>query len=334
MAKKLPKLLVTGGAGFIGSEFVRQAVAQGYPVSVLDKITYAGDLARLAEGKGQFAFYKADLCDEKKVAAVFKKVKPQIVVHFAAETHVDRSILDAYAATNTNVLGTQILIEASRRSQVERFIHISTDEVYGDIAQGQFHETTPLNPSSPYSAAKAAADLMIKAYVRTYRFPAVIIRPSNNYGPWQYPEKFMPVIIYKAMKNEKIPVYAQGLNVREWLYVADCARGVLTVMERGRLGEVYNIGSGNEQTNINVVNKVLEIMQKPKSLIEFVQDRPGHDLRYSLNYSKLQEELGWKPAVDFEAGVRQTIAAYKEHQDWLEEKVKYLRSYWKKVYKK
>ena len=206
MAKKLPKLLVTGGAGFIGSEFVRQAVAQGYPVSVLDKITYAGDLARLADVKGQFAFYKADLCDEKKVAAVFKKVKPQIVVHFAAETHVDRSILDAYAATNTNVLGTQILIEASRRSQVERFIHISTDEVYGDIAQGQFHETTPLNPSSPYSAAKAAADLMIKAYVRTYRFPAVIIRPSNNYGPWQYPEKFMPVIIYKNMKNEKIPV--------------------------------------------------------------------------------------------------------------------------------
>ncbi len=334
MSKKSPKLLVTGGAGFIGSEFVRQVLAQGYQVSIFDKITYAGDLERLKKVKGKFDFHKIDVCDEKKVNAALKKIKPRIVVHFAAETHVDRSILDAQLAARTNVLGTQTLVEASRQASVQRFIHISTDEVYGEIEQGQFTEATPLNPSSPYSAAKAAGDLMVKAYARTYQFPAIIIRPSNNYGPWQYPEKFMPVIIYKAMQNEKIPVYGRGLNVREWLYVADCARGILTIMEKGKLGEIYNLGSGHEQTNIDVVNKVLEIMQKPKSLIEFVQDRPGHDLRYSLNYSKLQNELGWHPQVDFESGVRKTIESYRKNKDWLEGKVKYLRSYWEKVYKR
>lgn len=328
------KVLVTGGAGFIGSEFVHQALAAGYQVMVVDKITYAGDLARLKDVQGRFDFHKVDICDGKKILEIFKRGKPGSVVHLAAETHVDRSILEAEEATRTNLLGTQTLVEAARKAGIEKFIHISTDEVYGEIEKGQFYEASPLNPSSPYSAAKAAADLLIKAYVRTYQFPAMIVRPSNNYGPWQYPEKFMPVIIYKALRNQKIPVYGRGENVREWLHVSDCARGILEIMERGRLGEVYNLGSGNEKRNIDVVYTVLTILSKPKTLVEFVQDRPGHDFRYSLNFVKVQRELGWQPQVDFPTGVRQTIDSYVKNFTWLQQKVSRLRDYWKKVYKK
>ena len=328
------KILATGAAGFIGSEFLRQAVRLGFKIAVVDKLTYAGDLARLADLKGKFTFVKADICNSKKIPEVFTKVKPDIVVHFAAETHVDRSILDTFSATRTNMVGTQNLIETAKKNRIEKFIHISTDEVYGDIHQGQFTENSPINPSSPYSASKAAADVLLRAYIRTYKFPAIIVRPSNNYGPWQYPEKFMPVIIYKAMADQKIPVYGQGLNVREWLYVSDCAAGILKVMENGRLGEVYNLGSGQEYRNIDVVRSVLEILNKPQSLVEFVQDRPGHDFRYSLDFSKLRNELAWEPQVSFPEGVRKTVDFYKQQFAWLEKKVKTLKSYWKKVYKK
>ncbi len=328
------KILATGAAGFIGSEFLRQAVRLGFKIAVVDKLTYAGDLARLADLKGKFTFVKADICNSKKIQEVFTKVKPDIVVHFAAETHVDRSILDTFSATRTNMVGTQNLIETAKKNRIEKFIHISTDEVYGDIHQGQFTENSPINPSSPYSASKAAADVLLRAYIRTYKFPAIIVRPSNNYGPWQYPEKFMPVIIYKAMADQKIPVYGQGLNVREWLYVSDCAAGILKVMENGRLGEVYNLGSGQEYRNIDVVRSVLEILNKPQSLVEFVQDRPGHDFRYSLDFSKLRNELAWEPQVSFPEGVRKTVDFYKQQFAWLEKKVKTLKSYWKKVYKK
>jgi len=328
------RLVVTGGAGFIGSEFVRQAIGRGYDVVVIDKLTYAGDLERLKDVKRQFDFYKIDITDFKKLLRVFKKLKPKIVVNFAAETHVDRSILDAAAYIRTNVVGTQSLAQTARQVGVKRFIHISTDEVYGEIERGQFDETAPLNPSSPYSAGKAAADLLIQAYRRTYQFPVIIVRPSNNYGPWQYPEKFMPVVIYKAMKKQKIPVYAQGLNVREWLYVSDCAQGIMAVMEKGRIGEIYNIGSGLEVKNIDVVNHVLKVLDKPKGLIQFIQDRPGHDFRYSLNFAKIQKELGWQPKVSFEEGIRRTIVHYQIHKSWLEKKVAYLRPYWKKVYRK
>lgn len=328
------KILVTGGCGFIGSEFVRQLVRRGYRVGVMDKLTYAGDLARLRRVEGKYTFYKADICHSQSVDTVFRRFKPQVVAHFAAETHVDRSILYAQTAVSTNLLGTQTVIDASRKYDVQKFVHISTDEVYGEIKKGYFSEATPLNPSSPYSAGKAAADLLIKAYTRTYKFPAVIIRPSNNYGPWQYPEKFMPVIIYKALKGEKVPVYAKGLNVREWLYVSDCAAGVLAVMNKGRVGEVYNIGSGNEQRNIDVVKKVLAFLGKDHSLIEYVQDRPGHDIRYSLDFKKIKSEIGWKPKVGFEEGVVKTVEFYKENMKWLEKKAVRLKSYWKKVYKK
>ncbi len=334
MRSKLSRILVTGGAGFIGSEFVRQAVAVGFRVVVVDSLTYAGDLERLREVKTKFDFAKVDVIDKKKMAAVFKKFKPSAVVHFAAETHVDRSILDARDALKTNVLGTQTLIDLVRACGVERFVHISTDEVYGDIETGHFYETTPLNPSSPYSAAKAAADLLIKSYARTYQFPAIIVRPSNNYGPWQYPEKFVPVVIYKALKNQKVPVYGNGLNVREWLYVSDCAAAILEVLKKGKTGGIYNIGSGQERTNILVVEMLLEILKKPKSLIEFVKDRPGHDVRYALNSDKIRRELKWMPVVQFNDGMKKTVEHYQAHRKWLERKVSFLKTYWKKVYKK
>lgn len=328
------KILVTGGAGFIGSEFIRQGINRGAKLIVLDSLTYAGDLERLKEVKGKFDFCQVDIADVKKLAGVVRRIKPSIIVNFAAETHVDRSILDAETAVRTNVMGTQALVEAAKNVGVKRFIHISTDEVYGDIERGQFHETTPLNPSSPYSAGKAAGDLLIRAYSRTYEFPAIIIRPSNNYGPWQYPEKFMPVMIYKIMRGEKIPVYGKGINVREWLYVGDCARGVWDVLRKGKIGEIYNIGSGSEHRNIDVVKKVLKMMDKGDDLIEFVKDRPGHDIRYSLDFAKIRREIGWEPQVSFEDGVEKTIRFYRNHFDWLEKKVKYLRAFWKKVYAK
>ena len=277
MRIKSARILVTGGAGFIGSEFVRQAIVGGFKVFIVDSLTYAGDLERLKTFKGKFGFLKADINDGKKVTAVMKKFKPWAVVHFAAETHVDRSILDGRDALRTNVVGTQTMIESARACGIERFIHVSTDEVYGEIETGHFYETTPLNPSSPYSAAKAAGDLLIKSYARTYQFPAIIVRPSNNYGPWQYPEKFVPVIIYKALKNQKIPVYGRGLNVREWLYVSDCASAILTVLKKGKIGEVYNIGSGYERTNILVVETLLEMLGKPKNLVGLLRLRGQHE---------------------------------------------------------
>ena len=330
----MKRFLLTGGAGFIGSEFVRQAIADGFKVFIVDALTYAGDLERLKTFKGKFGFLKADINDGKKVTAVMKKFKPWAVVHFAAETHVDRSILDGRDALRTNVVGTQTMIESARACGIERFIHVSTDEVYGEIETGHFYETTPLNPSSPYSAAKAAGDLLIKSYARTYQFPAIIVRPSNNYGPWQYPEKFVPVIIYKALKNQKIPVYGRGLNVREWLYVSDCASAILTVLKKGKIGEVYNIGSGYERTNILVVETLLEMLGKPKNLVEYVKDRPGHDVRYALNFDKIRRELGWAPQISFQDGMLKTVEHYKSNLKWLNKKVFDLQSYWKKVYKK
>lgn len=327
------KLLITGGASFIGSEFARQVVKSGYRPIIIDKLTYAGDLARLAEVKANLKFYKQDICDSKAIEKIFREEKPSQVVHFAAESHVDRSILGSDEFIRTNICGTQVLLDCAKKQGIERFVHISTDEVYGDIIKGQFYEDTPLNPSSPYSASKASADLLVKSYMRTFKFPAIIIRPSNNYGPWQYPEKFIPVIIYKALKNEKIPVYAKGLNVREWLFVSDCSQAVLAILKKGVIGEIYNVGSGQEKRNIDVVKAMLQLLKKPASLIEFVQDRPGHDLRYSLNCAKIKKDLHWQAHTSFENGIRRTVDWYKDNFDWLETRVKYLLSYWQKVYK-
>jgi dTDP-glucose 4,6-dehydratase len=325
MRKRIPKILVTGGAGFIGSAFVRSVIArreapkqsQCPEVAVVDNLTYAGDLKRLDEVKVKFKFYKADICDKKKIETVFAKEKPQVVVHFAAESHVDRSINDATPFIETNIKGTQILLDASRKYKVSKFVFISTDEVYGEIAQGKFSEDSPFKPNSPYAASKAAADLLVQSYIRTYKFPAIIIRPSNNYGPWQYPEKLIPLAILRILEGGKIPVYGKGQNVREWLYVDDCARGILAIMNKGKIGAVYNLGGACESKNIDTVKLLLKILGVKQDRLAFVKDRLGHDIRYSLNSKKVAEEIGWKPKIKLKAGLKLTVAWSLKHQSWL-----------------
>ncbi len=320
MRKELSKILVTGGAGFIGSAFVRAAVKKGYRVIVVDKLTYAGDIKRLEAVKGKYKFYKTDICNQDKIEQIFEKEKPDCVVNFAAETHVDRSIKSAKEFIETNVVGAEVLLCAARESRIKKFIHLSTDEVYGDIEKGEFFEDFPLVPSSPYSASKAAADLLIKSYIRTYNFPAIIVRPSNNYGPWQYPEKLIPRAILTVLKGGKIPVYAKGKNVREWLYVEDCARGILKIMESGRMGEVYNIGSGQEKENIYIVKTLLKAMKADSDGFEFVRDRPGHDIRYKLNSDKLKKEVNWESKVKIDDGLKLTVNWCVKNRRWLEGK--------------
>ncbi len=327
------KLLVTGGAGFIGSEFVRQAVNKGYQVAVVDKLTYAGDLERLKEVEDKIIFYKADITNREFIEHIFKVEKPDMVVHWAAESHVDRSILDASPFIETNVKGTQVLLDVAKESNIKQFINIATDEVYGELGEeGQFYEDTPLIPNSPYSVSKASADMLGRAYYKTYGLPVITVRPSNNYGWWQYPEKLIPVVILKALNDEPIPVYGTGQNVREWLFVSDCAEAVFEIMEKGKEGEIYNVGSGEERRNIEVVKAILSILNKPEDLITFVKDRPGHDFRYSLNTDKIEREIGWKAKVKFEEGIEKTVKWYLDNMDWVEKKLKYLKEYWNKVY--
>jgi dTDP-glucose 4,6-dehydratase len=318
------KILTTGSAGFIGSAFIRLLTSKGISAIVVDNLDYAADLKRLDLAKGKFKFYKADIRDLKKIDTIFKKEKPDAVVNFAAQSHVDRSIKEPFIFTDTNIRGVQVLLETGKKYGLERFVHISTDEVYGDIEHGEFVETTPLNPSSPYSASKASADLLVNSYKRTFNLPAIIVRPSNNYGPWQYPEKLIPLAVLKILRGEKIPVYAQGKNVREWLYVEDSAAGILEILERGKLGEVYNLGSGQEKQNIEVVRAILAILKADESRIEFVKDRPGHDIRYKLNSQKIQREIGWQAKVGFEEGITKTVEWCVANKDWLLGK-------WKKI---
>jgi dTDP-glucose 4,6-dehydratase len=317
----LKKLLITGGAGFIGSEFVRQGVKRGYEIVVVDKLTYAGDLKRIKEVENGITFYRGDIVDREFMEDIFTKEKPEAVIHWAAESHVDRSISDACPFIETNIKGTQVLLEASKNHGIEKFINISTDEVYGDLksvsaGEDKFSETTALNPSSPYSASKAAADMLGRAYFRTYALPVITVRPSNTYGPFQYPEKLIPVIISRVTDNKPAPLYAKGENIREWLYVEDCAIGAYTVLEKGRVGEIYNLGSGQEKSNIDVARKILAFLGKSEHLIEFVPDRPGHDFKYSLNSDKIRSDLGFKARTEFEAGLEKTVRWYMEHEWW------------------
>ncbi|MEW6162045.1 MAG: dTDP-glucose 4,6-dehydratase [Nitrospirota bacterium] len=313
----MKKLLVTGGAGFIGSEFVRQGVKHGYEIVVVDKLTYAGDLRRIKEVEKEITFYRADISNKESLEYIFAKEKPDSVIHWAAESHVDRSIWDASPFLETNVKGAQILLEISKRYRIERFINISTDEVYGELkGRGNFYETSPLNPNSPYSATKASADMLARAYFRTYGVPVITVRPSNTYGPFQYPEKLIPVVISRAIDNKPVPVYAKGKNVREWLYVEDCVSGTYAVLEKGKIGEIYNLGSGQERRNIDVVRRILFILGKSESLIEFVQDRPGHDFRYSLNSEKIKNELGFEAETGFYEGLEKTIRWYVDNEWW------------------
>ncbi|MCI0468506.1 MAG: dTDP-glucose 4,6-dehydratase [Nitrospirae bacterium] len=331
----MKKILVTGGAGFIGSEFVRQGVSNGYRIIVVDGLSYAGDRERLKECKKEITFYNADINNNSRIDAIFKKESPDLVVHWAAESHVDRSIIDAAPFIDTNVKGTLVLLNSAMRYGVERFVNISTDEVYGELGgDGQFYETTPLNPNSPYSTSKASADMLGRAYFRTHGLPVITVRPSNNYGPWQYPEKLIPLVILKAMSNEPVPVYGRGENIREWLYVADCADAVFRIVKNGIAGEAYNIGSGQERRNIDVVKAILKLLGKDEGLIEFIKDRAGHDFRYSLNSDKIRQQLDWQAQVKFEEGIEKTVKWYMDNIKWVNTKLGCLKDYWKGVYKK
>ncbi len=317
-------LLVTGGAGFIGSNFILYQLKK-HPedrIICLDKLTYAGNLETLKDVKDnhKFRFIKADICDKEAVAKAFLEENPDIVINFAAESHVDRSINDTGIFMQTNIIGTQILLDACRKHGI-RFHQISTDEVYGDLPIEEtdlfFSENTNLSPSSPYSASKASADLITLSYYKTYRLPVTITRCSNNYGSHQYPEKLIPLTILSALENKAVPVYGNGRNVRDWIYVEDHCKAVDLVIRNGEAGEIYNIGGGNEKSNIEVVSKILEIMDKPKSLIIYVPDRPGHDRRYAVDYSKIEKELLWQPETDFEYGLEKTVEWYIQNEDWL-----------------
>ena len=316
------KLLVTGGAGFIGSAFVRLLVGSPDPPRIvnLDKLTYAGNLENLqgvAEG-AHYRFVHGDICDAALVDALVTDEKPDAIVHFAAESHVDRSIFSPSPAFETNLRGTFTLLEAARAHQVPRFVHISTDEVYGSLqAPLEATEEFPLNPSSPYSASKAGSDLLARSYFVTYQMPVLITRASNNYGPYQFPEKLIPLMIANALENKPLPVYGDGMQVRDWLYVDDHCRAILTVLRQGREGEIYNIGGNRSLPNLEVVQRLLAATGKPEGLIQYVTDRPGHDRRYALSSEKLTRQTGWRPLVDFEAGLAQTIDWYRANGEWV-----------------
>jgi len=314
------RVLVTGGAGFIGSNFIHYllSLGDGYEVMNYDKLTYAGNLANLEDvaAHPHYEFVRADICNARAVWEAMQGC--DAVVHFAAESHVDRSIFQPNAFARTNVAGTLVLLQVARKLGVRKFVHVSTDEVYGDLPPGQSaKEDWPLRPSSPYAASKAASDLLVGSFVRTYSFPAVITRSSNNYGPYQFPEKFIPLMISNALEDRALPVYGDGLQERDWIHVEDHCRGILAVLERGETGSVYNIGGGNTRKNLDMARLVLGMLGKPESLLSFVQDRPGHDRRYSLDWGRISGALGWQPRIALEEGLKQTVEWYRRNGEWL-----------------
>jgi dTDP-glucose 4,6-dehydratase len=315
------KILVTGGAGFIGSAFVRLVIAEtDYRVVNLDALTYAGNLENLTpvEGNDRYRFVHGDITDTAMVDALVADEKPDAVVHFAAESHVDRSILSPEPVVRTNFNGSFNMLEAAKRNNVARFVHVSTDEVYGSLEPPhEADENYPLNPASPYSASKAGSDLLARSYFITFKLPVLITRASNNYGPYQFPEKLIPLMITRALDGQPLPVYGDGQQVRDWLYVDDHCRGILAVLRKGRDGEIYNIGGNRSLPNLDVVRKLLEATGQPDSLITYVKDRPGHDRRYALSSEKLMSETGWRPVMDFEAGLARTIDWYRTNTAWL-----------------
>jgi dTDP-glucose 4,6-dehydratase len=321
-------LLVTGAAGFIGSSFVRTMLAayDNVRIVVLDKLTYAGNLENLAtvEHNPNYRFFLGDICSRDEVQASIDFARSEFgvpvdaIVHFAAESHVDRSIENSAIFLATNVLGTDVVLNAARQNKIARIVHISTDEVYGSLGPDDaFRETTPLAPNSPYAASKASSDLIARAYHETFGLPVLITRCSNNYGPNQFPEKLIPLMIANALENRELPVYGDGLNVRDWIYVDDHSRGVDFVLRNGRVGEVYNLGGHSERTNIEVVRTLLSLLEKPESLIRYVTDRPGHDRRYAMDTAKIAQELGWSPLVSFEEGLKRTVQWFIANAEWV-----------------
>ena len=320
----MKKILVTGGAGFIGSNFINYILSNRDDVVIvnLDKLTYAGNLQNLTnvEKHPNYSFIKGDIVNDELVSYIFQKYAISHVINFAAESHVDRSILGSEIFFRTNVLGTNVLLENAKRFGVDKFVQISTDEVYGSLGpEGQFEETTPLQPNSPYAASKAAADMMALAFQHTYNVPVVITRCSNNYGPYQFPEKLIPLMILNSLKNKKLPVYGDGLNVRDWIYVIDHNKAVELVLEKGKTGEVYNIGANTEKPNIEIVKLILDQVKKSEDLIEYVKDRPGHDRRYAINSTKIKKELGWQVQHSFEDAIKSTVKWFIENEKWWKE---------------
>ena len=316
-------LLVTGGCGFIGSNFVRQQLETYSDVAIVnvDKLTYAGNLENLAdiENDPRYRFERGDICDREFIDGVLASSSIDAVVNFAAESHVDRSILDSGPFIQTNIVGTQVLLDASRKANISRYLQVSTDEVYGTLGEdGYFTEDTSLAPNSPYSASKTAADLLVRSYFHTYGFPAVTTRCSNNYGPYQFPEKLIPLFISNALKDEALPVYGKGNNVRDWIHVLDHCRGIDAALRNGEPGEVYNFGGNSELQNLELTFKLLDALGKPRTLIRHVEDRAGHDFRYAIDTTRVEHELGWKPQMDFETGLRSTIDWYLANKDWAE----------------
>ncbi|HXZ94977.1 MAG TPA: dTDP-glucose 4,6-dehydratase, partial [Dehalococcoidia bacterium] len=313
------RLLVTGGAGFIGSNFIRH-IRQEHPDwerTNLDKLTYAGNLENLKDIQDQpgYHFVKGDIADRKLVDKLLGQGF-DVIVNFAAESHVDRSILDASPFIETNVKGTQVLLEGAKKHGIQRFIQVSTDEVYGSTDKGRFTEESRLAPSSPYSASKTAADLLCLAYFKTHHLPVIITRCTNNFGPYQFPEKLIPLAITNALEDKPIPVYGDGLNIRDWIFVSDHCRALDVVIQKGEPGEIYNIGGGNEETNLELIRKLLELLDKPQSLIQFVTDRPAHDRRYALNCTRITKELNWKPSYSFEKALSATVNWYLKNESW------------------
>ncbi|MPM30609.1 dTDP-glucose 4,6-dehydratase 2 [bioreactor metagenome] len=314
-------LLVTGGAGFIGSNFIHYMLSKypSYHIINVDLLTYAGNLANLSdiENNANYQFYKADIADRSAMESIFNNNKVDYVLNFAAESHVDRSIENPEMFVKTNILGTQVLLDVSRKHAVKKFVQVSTDEVYGSLGEtGYFTEATPLAPNSPYSASKAGADMLVRAFYETFEFPVNITRCSNNYGPYQFPEKLMPLMITNAMEDKQLPVYGDGMNVRDWLHVKDHCRAIDEVLHKAVPGEVYNIGGNNEKYNINIVKTILKGLGKPESLIKYVKDRLGHDRRYAIDASKIKRDLGWEPEYTFDKGIAETILWYTNNKEW------------------
>lgn len=320
------KVIITGGAGFIGGNFVHYMLKHypNYEVVCLDSLTYAGNMETLEPviNHPNFKFYKADVSDRETIHNIFEEVNPDIVVNFAAESHVDRSIEDPGVFLQTNILGAQVLMDVCKKFGVKRYHQVSTDEVYGDLPLDQpnlfFTEETPIHTSSPYSASKAAADLLVQAYYRTYQLPVTISRCSNNYGPYHFPEKLIPLMIANALNDKPLPVYGKGENVRDWLYVEDHCAAIDMIIHKGTVGEVYNIGGHNEKTNLEVVKTILKELGKPESLITYVTDRKGHDMRYAIDPSKIHRDLGWEPTTMFDEGIQKTIKWYLDNRRWWE----------------
>jgi len=330
------KIFVTGGAGFIGSNFIRYVLhaRPHYTLVNYDKLTYAGNLENLQDvaGHPNYSFIKGDICDAPAVEAAMRGC--DAVVHFAAESHVDRSIYEPGPVMETNITGTFVTLQMARKVRIGRFVQISTDEVYGDLQPGTFSdENTALRPSSPYSTSKASADLLVGSFVRTYGFPAMITRSSNNYGPFQFPEKFLPLMISNALEEKSLPIYGDGKQQRDWLHVEDNCRGILAVLERGRIGEIYNLGGVNVEENLTMVRDVLRLLSKPETLLSYVADRPGHDRRYALDCKKIATELGWKPQIPLDRGLRETIEWYRSNAAWVADvRGGDYRAYYKKYY--